>query len=1390
MPPDKINDIATQAVNFTHSGRARVDPRTGQFLFDFPVANLTGKMGMGPTYSFVLSYNSLRGDMFHLGTGISLSLSTLDPKNQRLFLQNGMELCTEAIPASGDVLLRQNHLDIVHIIRGKNGFQIYNKSGDGESLSLEGFGDHAFHVTTSLSSPLGYRLWFDWGQTSAGPRLNAVSGHDHKTQLCALEYDDTKGDVRIKLFPASPAEAVVLLLRYKYEGEQRYLSSIYNEAASLEWALEYEKEKKLWINDRAPLVAVTLPTGLVERVIYMLPDNTPAPRRVPVVKQWHRTTSSGQPSLYASYTWSTNNFLGYSSTVSAEPEDDILYHVPDSYSYWSAETQPGPDPTSDTVITRTYGAYHLLLSETVLRGKCKQTRQIKYYARPGISFEDQPITFQMPASQSRIWTDGLHTRTEQTTFEYDEHGNLIRQIGADGSVVLTEYYPAEGATVPATGQVLCPPEPHGFCRFIKNHTVLPSLITGDEPAFRTEYTYTQIDTLPGSMTEHAIQLASTVHYSGRLSDADPPQPLTKPARLRSWADYLRTQLSQTDFHYETKKSSPYYGLLQECSFTLYDLTDPSINTVSRRIFTFEEKEGMLYETVTDKVPAIAGNGSSQTFELSVSSVKRAYTGLTLSETDAAGNNMQYEYDSIGRLIKRIEHPDKPLYTSHVQYLYVAPNKKILNYPETHTLGKELSRTLFTDIRGNLTLTGVDGLGRTIAKWVRDPDGSLGWQKISACTYDVHGRNITTSCWDYVLAGQADNTTTVLNQHHTLTYDDWGGVMAVMDQDGITHFQQRELVPAIPQAVWRTTAWHTGKDKLITCKEVVLFDNYNCPVRSVVLDKNNYPYSATTRFWDGIGRLCSKTDALGHTTRWTYDDLGRIRNTYYPGNTGVHLTYAPSSRGKLIVGISVSKQGGAQISLGSQKFDGLGRLVSTRSGGRTTSFTYDKPWQITPSSRQGPDGTESRFTQDPLLGGAITDVNAPGINQTFHFDPKTGQLIKSEEGAENPTLSMFRAYPSGRLKTESTVVLSATGVDTEWVYSLGGLPVTLKEEGVKETRSYQATGRPEKIVDDAVEVFLTYDALGRLSSWTATERLTKAALKTSVTYDDFGRETLREIDHTNGIKRRISQQWDVNNRLEGRQHFSDDKLMLDERYTYDERNRLSIYTCDGEALPSDPYGNSITQQKFTFDVLNNITICLTKLSNGSSNEARFFFSNTADPCQLTGLTNGIPERPKEAGIPSNVSGKTPRGYPSAIRLRYDGAGRMTEDEMGRKMTYDALGRLSSVSGGQYGYDAHNRMVYQKVDKTQTAHRLYYRGDQLVREWLTSGDGKPDASKDSHVRLVYAGGHCLAQETCKGASTTVMLTSTNADSSVISTTQEGKTQDRTYGPYGYSKDNGEM
>ncbi|WP_196351575.1 RHS repeat domain-containing protein, partial [Vibrio campbellii] len=91
------------------------------------------------------------------------------------------------------------------------------------------------------------------------------------------------------------------------------------------------------------------------------------------------------------------------------------------------------------------------------------------------------------------------------------------------------------------------------------------------------------------------------------------------------------------------------------------------------------------------------------------------------------------------------------------------------------------------------------------------------------------------------------------------------------------------------------------------------------------------------------------------------------------------------------------------------------------------------------------------------------------------------------------------------------------------------------------------------------------------------------------------------------------------------------------------------------------------------------------------------------------------------------------YPSVVNFEYDQAGNLLNDNEGRHLIYDSLGRLTAVSNSndveltRYQYDSEGRLVAQTVEESLIY--LFYINDKVTNEMC--GDAR------SSVQYVVSG-----------------------------------------------------
>ncbi|WP_262981597.1 RHS repeat-associated core domain-containing protein [Photorhabdus kleinii] len=1260
-----------------------------------------------------------------------MGFSTYDASSGRLSLSTGEQYQVNWSGQGNKLNIRQKKLDSYHMekLDGK-AYKIIHCSGDLEFLQGFDYGGD-LKLPKQLVSVEGYTLHIDSVNLNGVMYLSRLRD-ESETVLLNIDYDGNK--TTLTFYPDTLEGYSVVLTT-----NNGYLKTITREAfgkESLVWTIGYDDTTMgKWAT------SLTYPGGMTETVTYpprnsteghKFPDTAPLSGQVvmPYVITYKKTPGAGQPEQVSDYEYSAFNYLGYQSGINSwSGTDDNLYACLTDYEYWSAETRHN-NAGKNQVITRKYNNFHLQTHEITVCGDFSSVKDIDYYAKKYTPFDDQPPQFQFPKSITTTWTDksdgkNILSRTEIVRTEFAESGAQTKQTDADGTVTEWEYYPASGAAG-------CPAEPNGFTRFTKSETVTPCKTAYNSPVHKTVYTY--------ATTEHAGTDVSA---------------LVMKATEKHFADSVLLKTLTCEYGTNAAKTA---GVLTRKKTTCHD---GNTDYTTTEAVTFSDAlvsvDGKNIDARASVYTLTSHDGLTVTHSKTVSRM----TGRVLEKTNSKGIVTGYTYNSLGWPITRVR------CKGNVEGY---KNTTTWDYTVDDTCGVSVTTT---DATGNKVRHALDGMGRLLHIKKNDVD-------MDSCnpepeflmqqqTWDVLGRSVNSTDHDYHNAGS--KTTPDLTVEQTQTYDNWGQVSQSVGPDGVITHTETVLVPApdADNSVWQTRSWQSGeKPTSITSGITVttLDDNHN-PVKTELYPKNaqpgkSTPYSTTTSEYDGWNRLRKQTDELGQTTTYEYDAFNRPTVTTLPDGMQTVRSYVPFSAAKLLVSISVVT-GGHSTLMGTQTFDGLGRLLSTTSGGRTETFEYHAEHQRHPSRIIAADGATVDYTYIAELNDVPQSLSTSNttpeqaVSQKWTYDPLTGALQSDSEGLQKTTYDYAKSGTPDKVTVQSDdqpLPLS----NSLSVRTVGGTPLTATDyAGVSQTLTLDNHGRPTTLEDQDVCSRLVYDALGRVTQWTATSKKNDSRKTTILELDDYGRETLRTItietrDGSDTLT--ISQAWSPKHQVTRRRTTRNTENLRDERYDFNaQRGWLMNYTVTGTTPPQDETGRPLSEVTFYYDsITGNMKGKTVTYADKSATQVStmYWFNNPDDPCQLTSFASAEDDAPTS--------------------LTYDTAGRLTQDERGRILRYDALGRLYAVTDGKtllssYRYDASNQLAGQTTGDTTTHH--YYANNTL--SYLE------DNQKNSTRLTPYA-------QVSKGKNAGTWLTSTDMMGNVLSVTDGNTTESHAFTPYG--------
>lgn len=687
--------------------------------------------------------------------------------------------------------------------------------------------------------------------------------------------------------------------------------------------------------------------------------------------------------------------------------------------------------------------------------------------------------------------------------------------------------------------------------------------------------------------------------------------------------------------------------------------------------------------------------------------------------ESGGSSVSMKYDSLGQLIRETVMPGTDSAASR-QFTY-----------QPFTPEDPFVTVIVTDSRGVQTATRSDGVGRTISVQKQDVDmPGAPMRLIYQAEYDSLGRLKADEETDW-FEGQAKSLKTLYE------YDPWGHQSRVRRRGQVIVHDEVD-----PVALTRTQ-WMEGAGKTRTFTNV-----FGKPSRIERVDLSGVIREVTAYEYDGLGRCIRQRASDGAVTRFSYDLAGRVLSTVLPDGTVIKKQYAVHSQGDHPTQISAN-----DYVVGSRTYDGLMRITLNRSGGRTERLVYEGSSRNA-SQRITAAGKVLRFTLDPLLDDCVTEragSQAP-VSTRHRFDPRTGLL---QESANALVQRRMEYSASGRLKQEKWVT-ALDRFESSQTHSLMGKPICHTDvNGADRTCLYDETGRLSGITQGRVCVAYSYNAQEQLSCITVTDAQSGLSMVTDLVYDEFGREVLRRSSSQEKDVLELAQSFGPGDKLSQRTLKVGNVLLRLESFTYDLRGRLERYACKGEQAPVDTQGKVIVSQDFTYDYLDNIRQVTTRFVGGE-NIANYRY-DLADKTQLSAVIHSHPDY---------VAGNT--------TFSYDADGNLLNDGQGRRLLYDELGRLESVTSA----DSRSTLARYRYDAADWLHAFELTGEKAYRRFHHQEQLCSEVAGDERRSIVREGRQLLAL--LQGQETALFCT--DAYGNVLQALSGADTTTQAYSPYG--------
>uniref|UniRef100_UPI000761F821 RHS repeat domain-containing protein n=2 Tax=Pseudomonas TaxID=286 RepID=UPI000761F821 len=1215
-----------------------------------------------------------------LGKGWNLTLSQYVPSTRALSLHTNESFIVTgggATPA-----IREKKLDSFHFHDELDGinYRVVHRSGLVECLQV---------ITSNRV------------QVALPHRVYAPSGHwielkyegKYFEHVCLSEIVDSTGQLLLRVDYSNPSliklhlhpqagpdgSPLATYQLHLTDREMRVIELPTEDKAS--WRLSYENSPAT--QHMTCLKTIETPTGSRETLTYddaghRLPNGAPV-QRLPRIDTHELDPGFGQPVMKTRYTYSAENFLGANGGLTWTQGEDNLYNAPADYVFTvTANEYDGAEVRRKTHYQ--YNRHHLLTLQTTEQyGEVLQFEDqgggddtVKmdwhvhkihtvYHELPGVPFDLQPAYFQMAKTVTQSWemssTDDNRYHEEVTTTNFDDFGNQIEERQPNGIRVVNEYYPVQGE------EGGCPPDPHGFTRTLKRTITYPA--TGGDvepgaPILVADHRYAAVESviarthpLRARAAEYAIfkiheQLGEGVGAQYQLLTQTDIEPFLDPADLLRHGRILRQALSInglqtiTDFIYTRLPST---------------LEHEAVLQTQQTLTGFDHDEPLQ-------------GGGRRDARKTITTCHSMLTGEALLNRDDNDVEIAYEYDALRRVTRETVAPNDPQYTASRHYGYFLVN----------SAGQQASQTT-TDVKGVVTHILVDGLNRVVLTQRQDADAQTAAQREALRTnysavFDVFGNLVKQVQYDWL---EEDD----LALESNYLFDAWNQQYCEIGPDQTKQYTVTDMFDSALSGTLRTqTDWReSASGKLSTGKTIQWRDVSGNTVREQRVDTKGGQVSLHRYFYDGLGRKAREMDAALAEQRFVYDAFDRLLEHTLGDKNTVSRQYALHSTEDLPTRISVAGK-----LLGEQHFDGLGRLIQSITGGRSRTLRYE-PGQNNPRWVTTPKGVEIEYSYAPQLSGEPLQRRAEGVTADYEYDALNARLKVCVEQGQMVSREYFS---TGELKQEIRKIGGDAQYEMFYRKSLLARDLSYTDVlGNVQTYTYDLAGRLEQTYLGSTTASFSHDELGRVESITTVDG--DQWLTTRLMYDDFDREVMR-IFEMPGETQWLVQEYDGMDRAK-RRHLQDAtdpealQTLRDETYEYDDRGRLTVYSCEGRLSPVDAYGKVIRQQLFDFDEVDNITFVTTFFPNADGNRlernyATYSFDNPLDPAQLTKISNSHADY--DPGQP--------------IELLYDADGNLIRDEQQRTLSYDAFGRLVNVKlpvgdAVNYSYDPLDRLAGQ-------------------------------------------------------------------------------------------------
>ena len=481
-----------------------------------------------------------------------------------------------------------------------------------------------------------------------------------------------------------------------------------------------------------------------------------------------------------------------------------------------------------------------------------------------------------------------------------------------------------------------------------------------------------------------------------------------------------------------------------------------------------------------------------------------------------------------------------------------------------------------------------------------------------------------------------------NKTQSYEYDGNQNLVKMTTPDGVTTYEYDPLDRLIK------TTTPDGKSEHIT---------YNG--EGDVTSKTDKAGHKTSHVLDACGRIVETIDALGNSTLFEYDPMGRLTKT------SLHRVDAQDKADEW------------EITL--YEYDGRGLVTrETNALGGVTAYTYDGNGNLV--SKTDADDYVTKYTYNAL--DFVTQINYNGGKQASYRYNKVGELVEMEDwtGTTSFEVDLLRRI---------TQVTDRKGNVVEYGYDEVGNQVSMDyPDGTGVDYAYDLLHQLKTVTeDDGRTTAYTYDGMGRVVKMEYPHGWVE-----DYVYDSIGQ--LLRVDDTDPTRKDLKQQKHV--------------------YKYDDCGNM-VY----EYMRGNGTGEATTENTYTYDALHRIT----RADEVYGKAWREYQYDSLGNLTYESNSNNVHYDYKLNNLNQITQKSYSSNDKEGTLYTYDGRGNLVLEQYGKlngNGNGQGNGQRSTV--GQYTYDETNKLVLGVNSSGESSAYLYNGLGALVEDtWKIAKNG---------------------------------------------------------------------